>query len=75
MNKISAAAGWLSVIAVGTALAEPAAIEPDEDLIEEVVVIGREFSLQSSTVDVKNEVVTDAAQTLRNLPGSDFNGN
>ena len=75
MNKILAAAGWLPMIAAGAALAESATSEPDEDLIEEVVVIGREFSLQSSTVDVKNEVVTDTSQALRNLPGSDFNGN
>ena len=73
MNRLMAAACWLPIFAPGAAIAEPGV--PDPDVIDEVVVIGREISLQSSTVDMQNEIVTDTSQALRNLPGSDFNAN
>ena len=75
MNKVTAAAGLLPVVIAASALAEPADDQIDVESIEEILVLGRTVDLNTTTIDVETEMVTDTAHVLRRLPGSDFNAN
>lgn len=75
MNKVTTAAGLLSVVIAASALAEPADDQIDVESIEEILVLGRTVDLNTTTIDVETEMVTDTAHVLRRLPGSDFNAN
>ena len=75
MNKIMAAAAMLPVFIAASALAQPAGDAKDNESIEEILVLGRTIDLDTTTIDVETEIVTDTAHVLRRLPGSDFNAN
>ena len=73
MTISRAAAALLPVVLSAAALAQPA--DNNEEAIEEILVLGRTVSLDTTTVDVSDEIVTDTSRVLRILPGSDFNAN
>ena len=73
MTISRAAATLLPVVLSAAALAEPA--DNDEATVEEILVVGRTVGLDTTRVDVTDEIVTDTAHVLRILPGSDFNAN
>jgi len=80
MNKLKLTAALLAVATTftGQTLAQQNngnSDSEDAESIEEILVLGRSVTLNSSNIEVKKEMVVDTSAVLKRLPGSDVNVN
>lgn len=78
MNNLKLTAALLAVMAsvAGHAQQNNTDLADEKvDQIEEILVLGRSVTLNSSNIEVEKEMVVDTSAVLKRLPGSDVNMN
>ncbi|RLA31846.1 MAG: TonB-dependent receptor [Gammaproteobacteria bacterium] len=78
MNNLKLTAALLAVMTSAAGMAQQNNLDlTDEevDQLEEILVLGRSVTLNSSNIDVEKEMVVDTSMVLKRLPGSDVNIN
>ena len=73
MNTLQGAA--LAALLVLPAMSQGQESGNDDDLVEEIVVVGRSVVTSSTQVEVQRELLVDSATVLKDIPGANVNSN